>query len=68
MAKEMKLIWHDSTKKLPEELRDVLGYNMDTNQIELGFRSELDTHATKWIYFSFKVTHWAYINPWEIEG
>lgn len=66
MGTTMTLEWHDSKAKLPKTGRDVVGYCAGTDEMSLGFRSDADTHPTKWLDFPYRVTHWAYINCWNI--
>jgi hypothetical protein len=62
----MILEWNNSTKIIPKIGLDIIAFNDETWEIELGYRSAEDNHNTQWLDFSFKVTHWAYINPTEI--
>ena len=39
---------------------DVIGLNIKTGQMEFGFRSTEDTRASRWLDFSFPLTHWMY--------
>lgn len=68
--------WIKCEDKLPESSDiDVVGYGpeyktvnrvrMKKDLYEVGFRSSVDdpTKPFDWIDFSFKVTHWAYLQP-----
>lgn len=61
--RNMMLEWHNTEDKLPKVGRDIIGYNADTDDLELGFMSDIDNEETNyWADFTFPVTHWAYIN------
>ena len=63
----MYLSWKRVGGELPKIEKDVIVFNEDTWDIDIGFRSEEDELINEWCDFPFKVTHWSYISLDEIK-
>ena len=60
--------WVRVLDKIPNVAEDILAGNNETGQVEFGFLSQVDIdngHPKRgwWCDFSFRVTHWMYIDP-----
>lgn len=60
--------WVSVYDQLPETGVSVIGIDMESGQMEFGFRSEVDIEPEQWVDFGFPLTHWAYSEPPTVLG